>query len=235
MALKFSSGTVKRMAGLLQASLTATTIALVDGGASADSITDSGSGLVSAGFTVGGQIIINGATDSDDDVRAAILSVAAGTIEVPTGTFTTGETAGASITLRQYYPGSLAMIFHDAVLDIYSGTRPTHANDAEGSATKLASFNGIRWSDAVWDSDELEAYINLYAAAAITATASAGGTATWFRLRGGGVTTTGASTTAPRIDGTIGTGTGDMPVGSQTVDNGATQTISSIKIAIPAE
>lgn len=76
--------------------MTATTIAIVD--SDPDTITDSGSGFVTAGFVAGQTLIIEGST-ADDGVYL-IDTVAAGTITLTTAASVTGETAGASITLH---------------------------------------------------------------------------------------------------------------------------------------
>ena len=78
--------------------LAKTTIAFVDGGGGNDSITDSASGFVAAGFEAGDVIVITGSDSNNITVTA--ISVVAGTIEVATGTFT-AESAGASVSLKE--------------------------------------------------------------------------------------------------------------------------------------
>lgn len=66
-----------------------TTIAFVDGGAGADTITDSADGFVTAGFEVGDTITVAGSTSNDGDYT--LVDVAAGTLTLATGTVTAAE------------------------------------------------------------------------------------------------------------------------------------------------
>ncbi len=82
-----------------KAAVQGTGIALVDNGGSPDSITDSNNGFIAAGFQPGDEIKVSGATDTNDNITATILTVVAGTITIVTGSWTTGEAAGAVITV----------------------------------------------------------------------------------------------------------------------------------------
>jgi hypothetical protein len=82
----------------LTASISGTTIAFVDGGGSSDTITDSGSGFVTAGFESGDKIRVIGSASNDGDYL--LTGAIAGTLTVATGSFT-AETAGESITIYQ--------------------------------------------------------------------------------------------------------------------------------------
>lgn len=78
---------------------TATTIAFVD--SNPDTITDSGSGFVTAGFRNGMKIKVSGATNVGNNSTFTIATVTAGVITlVPTDTLT-AEAAGNSITITQ--------------------------------------------------------------------------------------------------------------------------------------
>ena len=105
--------------------------------------------------------------------------------------------------------------YANGVIGIFGGTQPTTANDTEGSAPLLAlitlnggaftagvSTNGINLSDpvdGVLSKASGETWSGTGLAAAGTAT-----TATWFRHYTNAYVT-GASTTATRYDGAIGT------------------------------
>jgi len=78
------------------AHITGTGIALVSG--SPDTITDTGSGFVTAGFEAGQTLCIEGS--AADDGLYTIASVAAGTITLSAAASMTGEAAGSSITLH---------------------------------------------------------------------------------------------------------------------------------------
>lgn len=85
----------------LASTITGTTIAFVDGGSGADTITDSGSGFVTAEFEQGMTITVSGSTSNDGDYT--IVSVVAGTITLITAALTT-EVASASVTITQKDP-----------------------------------------------------------------------------------------------------------------------------------
>ncbi len=95
----------------------AITLALVDGAGGSDTITDSGSGFVTAGFEIGDLVIVSGATDTDDNVTVELTGVAAGTLTFATGTFTTGEGASALITVQEALPGTQVLGFHGWTLN----------------------------------------------------------------------------------------------------------------------
>lgn len=90
--------------GLTEVTINAATIAAVDGGASADSFTDSGNGL--AVFAAGNPVQTHGFDTTANNGTFDILTVAAGTITVPTGSLT-AESAGAAVQLTASdYTGS---------------------------------------------------------------------------------------------------------------------------------
>ena len=76
----------------------ATTIAFVDGGAGADTITDSGSGFVTANMAVG-SITVAGSTSNDGTY--AVTVVAAGTLTLATGVLT-AEAAGDNVSITMH-------------------------------------------------------------------------------------------------------------------------------------
>lgn len=215
-------------------------IALVDGGAGNDSITDTGNGL--AIFEPGDMITIEGADDGDDDGSYVMLSVAAGTIELPTGSFTTGQVAANPIILGSARGGSLVDQFRNATLKIFTGSPPESADDAEqgtelvqitiasGAFTGGAAANGINFGQvadcilgkglSVADGETEEVW---------SGAASASGTAGWFRVYDNALTT-GASTVKPRIDGRIATSGSQMNMANTTITSGATTTIDDVEI-----
>lgn len=81
--------------------LTASTIAFVDGGASADTITDSDGAFVTSGFAAGMTIIVSGAGEDDNNATFHnITTVAAGTITLATSAELTAEAAGEEVTIK---------------------------------------------------------------------------------------------------------------------------------------
>ena len=82
----------------LTSTISGTGIAFVDGGGSSDTITDTGSGFVTAGFAAGDKIRVIGSASNDGDY--VLTAAIAGTLTVATGSFT-AETASESITIYQ--------------------------------------------------------------------------------------------------------------------------------------
>lgn len=77
--------------------LTAATIAFHDNSPSADTITDSGSGFITAGFEDGDKITVTGTTNNNDTYT--IDTAAAGTITLIAGDSLTNESAGTAFSL----------------------------------------------------------------------------------------------------------------------------------------
>jgi hypothetical protein len=79
------------------AKITAPTIAISDNGGSPDTITDSNSNFVNAGFAVGQEITVSGT--ASNNITATLTAVAAGTLTMATGTFSSSESAGNDVTI----------------------------------------------------------------------------------------------------------------------------------------
>ena len=82
----------------LTSTISGTGLAFVDGGGSSDTITDTGTGFVTAGFASGDKIRIIGSASNDGDYL--LTGAIAATLTVATGSFT-AETASQSITIYQ--------------------------------------------------------------------------------------------------------------------------------------
>ena len=82
----------------MQVFIDGTTIAFVDGGGSSDTITDSGSGFVTAGFAATDKIRVIGSASNDGDYQ--LTNAAAGTLTMATALLT-AETASESVTIYQ--------------------------------------------------------------------------------------------------------------------------------------
>lgn len=222
--------------------MTDTSIAFVDGGAGNDSITDTNSGL--AGFEVGDMITVEGSTSNDGTYT--ILSVAAGTIEVPTASLT-DEIAGDQVILGSARGGSLVDQFRNATMKIYTGSQPASADDTE-SGTELiqitissgafvagSAANGINFGQVA--SGELHKGYSCADGSTEevwSGVASATGTAGWFRVYDNDLTT-GASLVKPRLDGSIATSGSQMNMANTSITSGATTTIDDVDIPMPEE
>lgn len=97
-----------------KAELTGTGIAFVDGGGGADTITDTGSGFVTAGFEDGDEITVVGSTSNDGTYT--VVTVAAGTLTLATGVLT-AEVAGDTVTISAPAPDMAGdLIWADAFI-----------------------------------------------------------------------------------------------------------------------
>ena len=94
---------VKQPNDLAEATLTGTGIAFVHSTSAADTVTDSGAGLVTAGFKAGDYFRAEG-TDDNDGVAWRIASVVAGTLTLHKNEIVTTKTAGTSYTLTTVTP-----------------------------------------------------------------------------------------------------------------------------------
>lgn len=216
-----------------------TTIAAVDGGTSPDSFTDSGSGFVTAGFSVGDSFMVYGFTGGMAAIYGPFtaLTVADGAITVATGSLANDE-AGEAVTMVLLKGGSWRDIFKDGVLDIYSGTIPATADAAE-TGTKLASItissgafvagapaNGLEFgapASGVISKD----------AATWSGVGLATGEAGYYVFYDN-AKVTGLSTTSVRFMGTCGESGTDMVMSDATVTAAATKTIDTFSITLPA-
>ena len=238
MALRFSTGLRNARLdkqSVIQNQITGTGISFGDGDGTGgrDTIKDSGNGL--AGFKIHDLIKVSGSTSNN--VSAEILSVSAGTIEIPADTLT-GEIAGDQVILSSSRGGSLKDLFRNGVLDIFSGTQPTDADTTE-SGTKLVRItlssgafvagtatNGINLGTATngvigKDSDETWSGVGLVT-----------GNAGWFRFYDNAATT-GASTSAIRLDGSIATTGAQMNMTNTGISVGGVTVITSVAITDP--
>ena len=82
----------------MQVFIDGTGIAFVDGGGSSDTITDTGSGFVTAGFGTTDKIRVIGSASNDGDYQ--LTNAVAGTLTMATASLT-AETAGESVTIYQ--------------------------------------------------------------------------------------------------------------------------------------
>ena len=127
--------------------------------------------------------------------------------------------------------------FDGGKIDIYSGTIPADGDTTEGSGTLICTITpdgsafpaaGINF-DAPVSGSITGAVAETWQGLGI----NGGGTAAWFRMYDDNGTT-GASTTAVRLDGTVGTSSADMIMSSTSIVAGATTTVSTSTFTLPA-
>ena len=225
------------------ATITATTISAVDGGAGADTINDTGDGLLTAGFSAGDAVLIYGFTGGMAAIHGpvTVVTAEAGTLTFATGTLADDD-AGESVTLVALKGGSLKDIFKDGVMEIYTGSQPATADAAKQGTLllRISRDSGTMVSGAVANGLEF----GLASAGAIAKDSTevwsdvglADGTAGWFRLYANATDAGGADTTPflyPRIDGAVATSGAEATMSSTTITTGATSTVDTFTITFP--
>lgn len=249
MTLRISTGLRNEMLGYFGgnaryggtlAVLTATDIAAVDGGAGVDSLTSVAGAFLTAGFSVGDSIIVIGFSGGAAGMIGPfeIMSVVAGTITVPTGSLA-DDAAGESVTIVAIRGGSLRDVFKRGVLKIYTGAQPADADQAvigtllvtitlaSGAFVAGAPANGLEFGEAAGGAIAKTSGV-------WSGVAAATGTAGWFRLSGNPTDAGALSYTLPRIDGAIATSGAELNMSSTAVTSGATVTIDTFTITLPA-
>jgi len=134
--------------------------------------------------------------------------------------------------------GSFKDVFANAVIAVRTGVQPTAANDTEtgtligyitvngGTFTPGASTNGLNWADAVAGvcakpSDTEWGIIPIET-----------GTPGWARIYANDMTT-GASTTAIRIDIACGVGAGELRFSTSSLTSGIKSVVNSLNVSVP--
>lgn len=245
--LKFSTG-LRDMNNGLQATVKGAVIgaglAFVDGGVGvADTITDSGNGFITAGFAPGDKLFVQGATTPANNTQITgqrITSVVAGTLTIPTALVANAEGGAAGTVVACAKGGSLKDILKDGVIKVYSGSQPASPDDAV-AGTLLITFTvssgafvaGAFGNGLEFENDPLEGVIEKASGEVWSGVAVATGTAGWFRFVGNATDAGGASTTLPRIDGSVGTSGSDLNFGSTAIVLGRTYTIDSFILTLP--
>lgn len=244
MARRLSTGLRNALLGAFalqrtSVTITGTDIAAVDGGAGNDTITQVAAGFVDAGFKVGDSVVVIGFTGGAAGKVGpfTLLSVEAGTLAVATGSLADDD-ATESVTITAVTHGSFRSIFTDCILDIYSGTQPATADLAE-SGTKLVSItlasgafvagspdNGLNFGAP--SAGVISKNSDVWSGAGL-----ATGTAGWARLYANAYTT-GASSSAVRLDMSVGTSGADLDLASLSIVLGRTVTIDTCAITLPA-
>ena len=131
-------------------------------------------------------------------------------------------------------------LFEKGVIYVYSGPQPLSA-DAAVSGTLLGIITKDALAFTFGSPGNGLAFAVAAAGVASKSTDAwkfnglAVGTAGWFRLMGNAVDNLGASTTLPRMDGTIGTSGADMNLTNTSVTIGAPNTIDVFQFTIPAQ
>jgi hypothetical protein len=213
---------------------TGVTLAYVKG--SPDTITDSGSGFITAGFAPGQTLYTFGASTAGNDLTAAVIAnVTAGTITLATNNALAGSEAfpagGVMLTCKG---GSIRDMLAKGALRIYGGTI---AATADGAITGTliaqltsagATFTPGSFANAISLGPATAGVIGMAAGEVWSGTASgAGGVATHYRFVGNATDNDGATSTLPRIQGSVATSGGDATMVSTTISPSQVVTVTS--------
>lgn len=243
--LKYSTGFRDLNNGyeaIVKGAIIGATLAFVDGGAGADTITHSGNGFVTAGFAPGDKLFVKGATTAGNDSGLSgqrIVSVAAGTLTMATGLVAAAEAGAAGTVVACAKGGSLKDIMKDGVIKVYSGAQPTSADDAI-SGTLLITFTvssgafveGAFGNGLEFENSPTDGIIEKSASEVWSGVAVATGTAGWFRFVGNAADAGALSTTLPRIDGSVGVSGADMNFGTTSIVTGRTYTLDTFSLTL---
>ncbi len=207
------------------------------GGPTAATITTAAGDFVAAGIKAGDKIMITGSTDNDGIHTVTSLTT---TVLTMTGDTIADEgTANANGKIDVLIGGSWKDILRDGVLRIYTGSQPTAADDGEtgsqvleitissGTFTPGSPAAGLNFGTST------AGVINKSSSEIWSGVGMVNGTAGWFRFYAND-RTTGSSATAIRFDGACATSGGQLNMSSTSIVSGATTTIDSFNVTLPA-
>lgn len=115
------------------------------------------------------------------------------------------------------------------IIQIYSGTQPTQADDGVGGGTLLAELvmNDPAFGNATDNAPGAIATANVIAD---DTNANATGTATWYRVSS---TNDGATPLNTIMDGSVGTATSNLILNTVNIESGATVKVTSFTVSVP--
>lgn len=144
MPTNYSTGFKNSLLG--NASILGTRLSFGDGSGAGglDKIMDSGAGFITAGFKPGDEVTISGApTAGNNQAGIVIDSVADGEILIPAGTLAASESGDADTLVEGNNGGSYKVLLDGCVIEMYTGSQPASANNAEqGTLVATVTKNG---------------------------------------------------------------------------------------------
>lgn len=205
------------------------------GGAGIDRIIDSDAGF--GAYEQEDYITVIGSTGNDGKT-GRVVEASADQIDV-VGADLVNEAAGTQAIIAAASGGSVAGIFKNGVIRIYSGAQPANADAAEtgtllceisansGVFTPGQPDNGITFGQVAGGVlqkavGEIWSGLNV-----------ADGTAGWFRIYANS-RVLGASTSAVRLDGACATSGAQMNMSSTSLTSGITTTVDGVELTMPA-
>lgn len=201
-------------------------------------ITDTQSRFLSSGFRPGDVIEVSNSDGGTNDGYYSVTSVASDGSDMVVSPAPTDEAAAAATpTIACVTSKGFLDIFRHCTLKIFTGAPPADADTAEagselvqitvssGAFTKGTATNGL-------DFDAPSAGVLSKASGETwSGTASATGTAGWWRLYDNSLIT-GASSTAIRMDGTVAASGGQLNMPTSIISD-ATITIDQFDLTLP--
>lgn len=128
--------------------------------------------------------------------------------------------------------GGFSEVMSGTVFKLYSGIVPAHANDSVGGATLLCTISNTAIpDDGVSFNDSTPAILTKPSAEEWSGTNVASGAATFYRLTSSEDTGS-ASTTIPRLQGTVGVFNADLNLSSVNLVSGAPQSLTSYVVSL---
>lgn len=198
------------------------------------SLTLTGSSGSLDSITVGGAIPILGAAVSfSSDLTTTAALVAAQINSYRSIPDFTAESSGATVTI--YAPWGLGASGDALTIATTETTLGVSVNGGSSSAfggtgspsAGTTAVNGLNW--LVPAAGVLSKETTVWQAVAV-----ASGTAGWFRFEADSADDQGATTTFRRLDGSIATAGADLNISSTTITSGATDTINTFTLTVPA-
>lgn len=242
MALRLSTGLRNQMlslkAGATFIKVAATTISFEAGTGphGGDLIKDSANGLGNA--IAKGRITIFGAITSSNNGTFDVDYVLAGgsQIELPVGSLVAGA-AGPAVSLATSLGGSFSDLFRNCVIRIFPGVQPVSADSDEGTshlveltlasaAFSVGGLNGLNMHTST-SGTLIKNPFEVWSGNIITS-----GTAGWARMYDRN-RTTGASTTAVRLDGSVATTGAQFNLANTTLQAGSPISLDSMNVTLP--
>lgn len=233
MAFKLSTGLRNALLGTVS-TLSADDISAAN---SDNSLNSAAGAFITSGFRPGMVIIISGFTGTAANNALAIVTSVTATKMIVSGPDFVDDAAGESVTITSYSQ-ALKEIFDYGVIHVYAGAAPADA-DAVETGTQLleitkdsaaftagTSTNGLRFDDitigVMSKNSDIHSGLGLD-----------DGTAGYYRLYTN-LEQTGSSSIAIRAQGTVGTSGTDFILSSTSISTGATTTLDSHSITLPA-
>jgi len=199
-----------------------------------DKILDSGNGLAEA--IRKGKLLVYGSASNNGVFDVKSVATDGSYIEVASGSLAV-EAIGATVTIMAAHGGSWSDLLRNGVFRIFPGTQPSSANDTEGTSHLVeVSINSLAFSvggtNGINCNDSSGGTLTKAADEVWSGLGVADGTAGWFRWYDKD-RTTGASTTAVRLDGAIAQSGSQFNMSNTAITTGGTVTIDSLAATLP--